>query len=192
MADIKIAIGMPCMTGSIRMQAVISIVKIISSLKYKRDFIFVNNTLIHVARRNIALQAQKLGSTHLLFLDSDMVVEGNVVDRLLAHDKDIIGVNAYQKALPRVTTVRKKLDDTHYMDADVPDTLFKCDALGTGCMLINMRVFDIIDKPWFFFDTQDEYPMGEDIWFCRQATRKGLEIWCDPTIPVKHVGEFEY
>jgi len=35
-------------------------------------------------------------------------------------------------------------------------------------------------------------PVGEDVAFCQQAAEAGLEIWCDPTITLSHIGDYHY
>ena len=188
-----LTIGIPCLNDMMHVQTTASLVKIISALPFPRHISFVNNTLLHTARRQIVLEAQKYKATHLLFLDTDMEVEGDTVLKLMAHGKEVIGVNYYQRGLPLISTVRMKTPETGlHTVAKVPDTLFECDAVGSGCMLVDMRVFDIIEKPWFFYKYDESYPTGEDVWFCEQVKKAGLHIWCDPTIPVGHIGEYKY
>ena len=46
------------------------------------------------------VQAMKNGSDYILYIDDDMTLERDAIDRLLAHDKEIVGVNAYSRTLP--------------------------------------------------------------------------------------------
>jgi hypothetical protein len=57
-----------------------------------------------------------------------------------------------------------------------------------------MQVFDRIDTPWFFYEHNDEGDIvtGEDMWFCEQAKKAGYGIWCDPSVEIKHLGDFGY
>ena len=32
----------------------------------------------------------------------------------------------------------------------------------------------------------------EDTWFCEQAAKVGIKTYCDPTLGVKHIGDFQY
>jgi hypothetical protein len=60
-------------------------------------------------------------------------------------------------------------------------------------MLVDTGVFKLIDMPWFFFKSLGGNAfMGEDYWFCERAKEKGIEIWCDPTIAVGHLGTYQY
>ena len=190
MSEIKVVIGMP-LIESIKMETVISLLGITSNVKQSTSVVFVKGSLIHDARKSIVLKAQSVGATHLLFLDSDMSVDSDIIDRLLADGKDIVGVNSHTKSIPPYSTVKFLNDEGKiYVENNIPKELFKCYACGTGVMLINMKVFSVIDKPWFFYDLDEQ--ISEDVWFCRQAQRKGIEVFVDPTVRVGHVGDYEY
>lgn len=148
------------------------------------------------------IQAQKAECTHILYLDDDMLFEPDTIDRLLAHGKEIVGVNAYSRALPLSSTVGLMDKDGNYLQPDkhtewemrIPDGLFECFSIGTGVLLIDMKVFDAIEKPWFKFDMHEDGYMrqGEDTWFCTQAKSKGYKIYCDPTLKIGHIGNYIY
>jgi hypothetical protein len=58
-----------------------------------------------------------------------------------------------------------------------------------------MSVFDKIDQPYFFYKepkSKEDDGMGEDVWFCEKVNEAGMEVWCDPTVEVSHVGEYIY
>jgi choline kinase len=191
--DIKVGIGIPCVNSGIHMQTAMSLIKTVSTFKHPLSIFFVNNTYLHIARKKLVFEAHERKMTHLFYVDSDMSFEGDTLGRLLAHKKDVIGVSYHQRMLPLTTTVRVKTPDgAHMMVAEIQDTLFECDAVATGCMLIDMKIFETIEKPWFFYKDDDVYPVGEDIWFCMQVKKAGFKIWCDPTIKVMHIGEYEY
>jgi GT2 family glycosyltransferase len=202
----SVTIGIPCLNGQMNVQTATSLIKIVTSLSFPRHLSFVKNTYLHIARKHIALEAQKFHTSHLFFLDNDMKVEGDVITKLLADKREIVGANYNQRKLPLTSTVRFKeklvpkydigitpnQESVYRTAQQIPDALFECDAIGAGCMLIDMRVFDIIGKPWFFYGESNGNTIGEDVWFCAQAQKAGFKIWCDPTINVKHIGEYEY
>lgn len=190
--DTKIAIAMP-LVESIKMQAVISMLDIVSNAKHQIDFIFVKDTMVHVARTSAVLKSRSIDATHIMFLDSDMSVEGKVIETLLSYDKDIVGVNYHAKHLPLESVLKFQDEDGKTVQTVVPKGLGKCYAVGTGCVLIRMDVFERIEKPWFFYEEDEDKPsMTEDVWFCRQAHRKGIDVWYTTDIVAKHIGEFEY
>ena len=193
MTDTSMTIGIPCVNSLMFVQTAMTLIKTVAALPFPRNLAFVKNTYLHLARTEIVREARANHSSHLFYLDTDMDFENDVVLRLLAHDKDIIGANYNQRGFPLTTTVRVKNPEGLYTIADIPDTLFECDAVATGCMLIKMSVFDTIKEPWFFykFDAKGN-PIGEDVWFCEKAKEAGFKIWCDPTIKVGHIGEYRY
>ena len=150
--------------------------------------------MLHWNREELVKQAQKLNATHLLFVDDDMVFEKDAVIKLVERDKDIVGVHYNCRKFPPTTTVHMDEEKKKSIKWENPDGFMTCDAVGTGFMLIDLRVFDKLKEPWFFWKTneQGEVVEGEDYWFCRIAREAGFEVWCDLTIPVKHIGDFLY
>ena len=190
--EVKVTIGVPNQ-GSIKTNTALSLVSIIGNSQWPTHTHFQSGCYVHENREKITLAAIAAGSSHLFFLDSDMFPDDDVVIKLMAHNKDVVGVHYNQRGFPLISTVKFADENEEiYPVQGLPDTLFKCYAVGTGCMLINLRVFDIIAKPWFSFDEYHGDILGEDIWFCRQVKRAGLEVWCDPTIRVGHIGDYEY
>jgi hypothetical protein len=155
------------------------------------DIIFTTEMCCDIAagRNRLAAQAKERGATHLLFVDYDMYFPPDTISRLLKHDKDIVGA-AYNK--------RKDPPESTAVPVEEPapsDKLFKCQALGTGLLLIKMSVFDTFKSPWFMFGYKEDGSMlyGEDTYFCQHAIKKGgLDVWADPTLGVKHIGEALY
>ena len=190
--EIKITIGIPN-TGYMKVHTVQTLVSIVGNSPWPIHTHFQSGCYVHENREKIVIAAQEAKSTHLFFLDSDMFPDDNVIAKLLAHDKDVVGVHYNQRGFPLTSTVKFADENEEiYPVVGLPDNLFPCYAVATGCMLINMKVFDIIDKPWFFFDTYHGELLGEDIWFCRQVKRAGLGVWCDPTVITGHIGDYEY
>ena len=145
-------------------------------------------------RNWIAAQAVKNNLDYLLMCDDDMVFPPDLLDRLLANNKNICGV-AYH---PRCETgqIIKYLDETHFIrlkdniDPKYKQT-FECYATGTGIILIKCEVFRKTPQPWFMFDYYDNgcVKEGEDWFFCKKIRKFGFKIWSDPRISVGHIGE---
>lgn len=153
-------------------------------------------------RNYCVVQAQKNGSGYLLFVDDDMILPEYTLESLLEHKVDVVGVNSYSRCLPLSSTVGLMDKDGKYMHPDkhtawemrIPSSLFEAYFVGAGVMLIDMKVFNKIDKPYFAF-TADENGMilnGEDGYFCDQVRKSGMKVWCDPEIEIGHIGEYVY
>jgi len=153
-------------------------------------------------RNYCVVQAQKNNSDYLLFIDDDMTFPSDTLERLLSHNKDVIGVNSFSRLLPLTSTVGLMDKNGKYKHPDkypawemkIPDELFQAYFVGCGVCLIKMKVFEVIKPPYFAFtyDKNGQVSNGEDGMFCDQVRKKGLEVWCDPTIQIGHLGELEF
>jgi hypothetical protein len=157
--------------------------------------LIVEGAYIQHNRTLLVKHAREQHCTHLFFMDHDMAFPGDTVDKLLAHDVDIVG-GAYNMrgVLPPQTCVFVSGPDGHRLTREqFPPSLFLAEAIPCGCMLIKMSVFDRIEPPWFDLTIVDgELVSSEDVYFCNKARKANIDIHCDPTIPVGHVGEFIY
>lgn len=191
----KVYIGIPCQ-DTIKAKTAFSLVHAVRNVDFEYDFIMRLGCDIIGSRAWLARQAVKNGSTHLLFVDSDMFFppikeKGRFVSpitRLLEQDKDIIGASYNFRSLPEKSTA--------FPLAESPDKSrpYKCHAVGTGFLLIKTSVFEKVEEPWFQFgrNAEGEMVRGEDVHFCQKAIEAGYEVWADPTIGVKHLGEYLY
>ena len=187
--NIKITIGIPTNRG-LQPKTMQSLLEMVAISDY--DFCFVIATegyTISENRAYIATQALKNNSDYLLFIDDDMVFPPDTLDRLLAYKKEIIGVASNSRCLPLKTTVQ-------LLDNTIPEKFLKefleVKHVGTGIMLIDMKVFNKINKPWFNTKTHINgfTSQGEDAWFCERAREKGISIWCDGILSVSHIGDY--
>ena len=183
----KILVGVPN-TGTVCAKTAFSLAQMALKAPCEIDFHFERGCNIIWNRTVIALEAEKRGFTHLLFIDSDMFFEPDTLKKLLEVDKDIVGVNANFRRLPLQSTV--KLPDGM---TEMPSEPFKCDMVGFGIVLIKVSILAKIPPPWFKFEYEGfALVNGEDSYFCREAQKVGAEVWCNPQIFVKHCGEFDY
>lgn len=126
-------------------------------------------------------------SDYILFVDSDMTFPEDTLKRLLAHDKDIVGIDSSYKELPLQSTVKHDYPE-------LPKELCKVRAVGGGILLVKTSVFEKLNKPYFVMEHNEDglISKGEDVYFCEKAKEAGYEIWCDPTIKIGHLGEYQY
>jgi GT2 family glycosyltransferase len=147
----------------------------------------INNkgSLISVGRNNCVAAAQKINAAYAFFLDTDMVFPVDVLKRLLKHDKDIVGA-LYAARRPPFQSIGVPFEGTAEVNG-----LRRMKTMPTGCLLIKMRVFEKLSKPWFSERVEGEKILGEDIHFCERAHAAGFEIWQDTALAreVGHIGE---
>lgn len=110
----------------------------------------------------------------LLWLDSDMQFPPDALLRLLAHDKDIVGVNYRQRTPPYAACgVYADHTDNHLMEPG----LHRMEQLPTGLLLTRCQIYREMGYPWFRPGLRNE--PRDDIYFCRQVRSMGYDIWCD-------------
>jgi hypothetical protein len=152
-------------------------------------------SVIAQQRNTLVEQALEISATHILWLDSDMHVPTTTVARLLAHQTPIVA-GAYSTRVKPQRSVA--FVDQYNLDQRLEKTsgLHSVFAVGMGCMLVDVEVYRTLDKPWFHYhwneDTEDL--SGEDIYFCKQASDNGYEIFvdCDLSRDLAHYGSKAY
>ncbi len=196
----KIAIGVSTNRG-IKAKTTLSLLNL--EIPCEKIFIMAEQGYTIAENRSyIVAQALKNNCTHILFIDDDMVFPPDTLIKLLANNKEIIGVNTNSRAIPVSTTVGLMDEKGDYKNPDayppwqlkVPDELFECYSVGGGILLMDIKIFGRIEKPWFDFKIHESgmVLVGEDCWFCGQAKKAGFKIWCDPTIKVGHIGDYTF
>lgn len=193
--DTLISIGISTY-GEIKIETMLCLLHAIEKLgDVKLHLNFRKGLYIHDNRNYIVEEAIKAGATHLMFIDTDVTFEPEGIVKLLKDDKDIVGGMYNMKSLPLTTTVKFTNDKGEFVKADansIPKTLFKCHAVATGFMLIKLSCLNKLKKPYFDFGNYKGELMGEDIYFCDKAVKAGIEVWCNPTIRIGHIGEYLY
>lgn len=76
-----------------------------------------------------------------------------------------------------------KLDKYTRDEAAVMTGFRRCAALGTGCLLIDLRVLDVLPPPWFSYEFADppfntQLASTEDIVFTRNCDWLGIPNYC--------------
>lgn len=189
--EVKVIIGLPC-TEMMKAKTAHALgAMILHSSDKIIDFLMIQSCDIASSRMWLAQQAVIKGATHLLFIDSDMLFPSDVLDQLLAREKDIIGVEYNKRKFP-LETVTAYFPDTENSETEP----FKVGVAGTGVMLINTQVFlnPQVDPNWFSFGRNKEGKnvIGEDGWFCNTVREAGYDVWVDPVIKIAHLGEYGF
>ena len=148
---------------------------------------------IDAVRNSLVLKAMACECTHIWMTDTDQVYPQDVLMRLLEHDLDIVAAKVHRRYPPYdPVLLRGTLDNFD----DVPDhewgvdggQLIEVDSTGFGSVLIDMKVFEEIKRPWFDFDlyTRKE-PVGEDVGFYIKAREAGFRVFVDCSIKIGHL-----
>ena len=192
----KICMGIPCM-GTVRVETLLSIIGILNATPHDFYVDYRTGCYIEQNRTELIKTAIKEGCEKLFFIDADMTVEPDVVNKLLALNKPVVGAAYNGRKLPLYSNVKIADDNGVVIDVDakdIPKVPFQCFGVPTGCMLLDIATVQKIPQPWFdltYFD-DGSLNLGEDIYFCKKLGEAGIEVWCDPTVQIGHIGTFVY
>lgn len=193
-----------CTNREVKAKTVASLLEMVAwSKDVEWDILVAERGFTIAENRNYCVvQAQKNESDYLMFIDDDMTFPENTAELLLEHKVDVVGVNSYSRCLPLSSTVGLMDENGNYKHPDkypsfemkIPKGLFEAYFVGAGVMLIDMRVFKKIKKPYFEFTYMESGMVqnGEDGTFCDKVRKAGLKVWCDGALTIGHLGEYEY
>lgn len=194
----KVCVAVPH-GGTVKGRLLTDMIVALCSLQGQIAFVWaeVEGTLGPHNRWLAGKQAIERECDYLWLVDNDMAIPPDALPRLLAADKDVIGADYSYRRLPLMSTVKmlNKAGDIIIADRSTfPSHPFPCHAIGSGCKLIKVSALTRIPQPWFALAWNPDGSLArtDDVWFCEQAKSVGVEVWCDPTIAVGHVGDFIY
>jgi hypothetical protein len=161
------------------------------------DIMFNIGTLIGNQREKITDAAIDGDYTHLLFLDSDMTFDSDIVERFLGHpDKDIVCATYITRTHPRKTVSYKKIGDWLNPVRENESGVFKIEGSGMGCCMIKINTLKKIKKPRFpitWTPDSNDY-LGEDMNFFLKVKDEEIDVWCDMDISrsIGHIGTHRF
>lgn len=142
-------------------------------------------TLVYLARNSLACKAINDGFTHMLFLDSDMVFEKEIVETLRFCGKKIVCGVFHSRRPPYGSCIFKSLKPAERVTAKGMEP-FRVEGCGMACVLISAEALRNVQNHYGnCFNPTNEF--GEDLAFCWRARSMGEEIWCEPAARVGHI-----
>ena len=191
----KICIGIPT-NRTFKPQTILSLARMIAHSKLDYFITIPTEGFNTAENRNFTVaQAIKNNCTHILFSDDDMAYPEDTLERLLSHDKDLIGALYNIRRLPPALVIEyQKGGVSSDEEAKRQTEPFRCEAIGTGMLLVKTDVFKKLTSPFFGYKWHDNgmVKMSTDWFFCEKARAAGFEIWCEPLLKIKHIGDHEY
>lgn len=155
-------------------------------------------TLIVNQREQLVQMAIDAGSTHILWLDSDMMFPADSAHQLLKHKKPVVAANYVTRQYPHRTVAYTDCNDwtSNLINSHNQADLVPVAAVGMGCMLTEVSVFKTLNKPYFKTSWNDQLHdhVGEDFNLCYELSAHGYEILIDNTLSLKiqHLGTFAF
>ena len=192
----KILIAVPTFEN-IKPECFKSIFGLTNPENYNLFFDYVKGYDCARARNEIVKLAIKYGFDYVLMIDSDVSVPKDTAVKLLECESDIALGWYYKK--------RTKTDQTviydfgkDYTDKNMiyGETLLKANISfeikggGLGIALVNVNVFKKMQYPYFKYVLYDnDTVLSEDLYFCTEARKYGMNIKCNPNVKGNHIYE---
>ena len=158
------------------------------------------SSLIYDARNNMARRAVREGFDRVLWLDSDMSFEPDLMERLSARLDEgldyVSGLYFTRKAPVRPVLYKEcgyyekdgEVSPVAIWYDDYPrDSLFKVEATGFGGVMMTTALIEKVAGK-FGLPFAPMLGFGEDLSFCGRVSQVGGEMWVDSTIKMGHVG----
>ena len=144
-------------------------------------------------RENLIKNAQNINADYVLWLDSDMMFPSTIVNRLLAHNKDIVACNYMKRSKPLRTVAYTDINDwDSWLMMKEQNDLVEVQGVGMGCMLMKTDIFNKLSKPYFEFEYKNETEdwLGEDFSLQRKLRDLEYKIYIDTVLSmeIRHVG----
>ena len=198
-----VLIAVPChrQVFTDTMTCVVNIMQ--SSQAYRSRVMFHQGGLIHRARNTVAEYFLKHEEKpdYLLFVDDDMVFQGDALEKLLSNGKDIVTGNAFTRKFPVRPVVGHfdpvRLGRINTLVEYKKDELQQVESCGMAFTLISRKAMEqvtAVNKHPFNFiyfpETDGELP--EDSAFCWWAKQAGIDVWLDSRVQIGHIGSIIY
>jgi hypothetical protein len=117
----------------------------------------------------------------LWFIDTDMLFAANTLERLLAHNVDLVQTLCLRRHPPHEPIMYEDAPDRPNTTVRGRPGLREVTSLGAGGTLYRRKVFESIPGPWF------EGILGvEDTNFAQKARAAGFKMYVDTATPVGH------
>jgi len=186
-----IAVGVPIKNGLVSQNALLSLLQLQTPINVSLSHIVVGFQPVDEARNLIVDYAKQMGAKYLMFVDDDTLVPPFAIPRLLNLKTKVASGVYYTKSQPP-TPVILKADAPGGYDKWSYGDVIEVDYVGLGCCLIDMSIFDELEKPYFKYQRGSPDPftpqahIGEDVYFCKKVKDKGYPIMVDTYVQCGH------
>ena len=191
----NIQIALPSYTGDVSLTVMSRLIHLNKPANCNVIFSFSIRVFIDKARNAMAQQCIDRGNDYLFFCDSDQIPDKDILVKMVALDKDIVGCPIPSRNGAHELAV-------YDLDGDRMNNFTQTQqvgAVGMASTLIKRKVLEKVIKHYpapFQFeniwemknDKEILVEYSEDINFCRRARDLGFEVWCMADIKSLHIG----
>jgi len=187
----KIAIGLPCSFPMVYEDFMASILTMdktgfdveLIRARTGHDIALLRNGIVQ-----IFLESK---CSHLLQIDTDMVIHKNALVGMFNRNVDIVGAlyfKRYPPFTPCAVRFKGKKEEPLTIKELESNDMIEVQRVGTGCILIKREVFENTKYPWFHIKTKNrKMTMSDDYFFCDKARKSGYKIYVDMAVPCQHL-----
>lgn len=193
----KTLVAVPCM-DMVQTSFMNSLLRLMSVDETKISFRV--SSLVYDSRNLLAGEAVSQGYDRILFLDSDMVFQPDLLIRLskdMDEGRDYVCGLFFRRKPPYKPVIYKdlhyhrdglKLDMKLEPYLDYPQNeIFEVAGSGFGAVMMTTELVNKVgDK--FGYPFSPEMGFGEDLSFCWRVKQLGIPMYCDSSVKVGHVG----
>jgi len=159
---------------------------------------------VDVSRNQLVEEALADGCEKVLFIDTDIIPfrynNGkwipfpDTINLLWSQDYPICSIPYWTKrSQPAVYSLDDPQSDKPYtptLPPNIEEIINKiafADATGLGYCLIDTRVFERIEKPYFLYQVDEEKELSEDLYFFWKCKEAGFRVLVDCRVIGKHI-----
>lgn len=169
-------------------------------------FVYCQSSLVYDSRNSLARRAVVEKFDRVLWLDSDMKFDPDLLTRLSAdldEGREMVSGLYVTRKPPIKPVIFNKVGYDHIEGSrevkpyaktyyDYPtDSIFEVEACGFGAVLMNTSVIEDVEKN-YGLPFAPVFGFGEDISFCLRAKELGHKMYCDSRVKLGHVGLLSY
>lgn len=165
------------------------------------------------SRNKILNYAAERGYDYVLMMDTDVIPPVDIIERLLAHEKDIVSgiyfnifnVDRQKRIMPvawkgfsekefeeirsKVSSeiVKSKEDLRRHLTPEEANSRELQEVIipSCGCMLLSRKAFERLR--YGILDVPSGFSTTDDIYFCRKAREAGFKLYCDTGLQCDHL-----
>lgn len=159
-----------------------------------------SSSLVYDSRNNLAKKAVSEGFDRILWLDSDMRFEPDLMKRLgerMDEGLDFVSGIYFSRSCPSRPVFYEKVGFLHNGDSVTPKAVpftsyekgetIEVEGAGFGIAMVSVKmVKDVVEKYGLPFSPILGF--GEDLSFCIRARELGYHLYCDTSIKAGHIG----
>ena len=137
------------------------------------DFILtqIKNSVLRIARSYDAL----------LFVDGDIVMPVNALEKFVDADKDVVGGWCFSQRLPSLYPLGRDKEKIQKLKGN---KVFEVNGIPIGCMLIKKKICEQIQIKF------NRIPCLTGDAFFKQVQGLGHKLYLHPEVYVEHIGEY--